>query len=139
MSSAAIVVSLCACARDVTPHKPENRSPPAATQPARDNAAPGVRGFAVYALSRGKGVPPEARAALEKIERILESDRQQGVSVTVHKTRIGIEGESKLCAEYDDPHAGARAHERAQEIARGVDLLNLAIEPCAASTEQPKQ
>jgi hypothetical protein len=54
------------------------------------------------------------------------------VRVTVETTRIGIEGEQRMCVEYEDPTDGARAWERASAIVKGVDLVNLVAEPCAS-------
>ena len=110
-------LSFGACSRDVSPRAPSA-------------AAPAVGSFAIYTLSRGKGVPPEVREALKKVEEVFESDRREGVSVTLHRTRIGIEGESRLCAEYGDPHAGARAYARVRAIVHGIELMNLVVEPC---------
>ena len=108
---AVMLVSVGACARD-------------------DGGDVSIASFAVYTLSRGSGVPSAARAALETAERILESDRKQGVKVVIHKSRIGLEGETKLCAEYADPHAGARTFARVEKVVRGVELVNLVIEGC---------
>jgi hypothetical protein len=101
-----------------------------------------IKSFAVYTLSRGKGVPPEAREALEQVTNVVESDRKRGVRVTVETTRIGIEGEKRMCVEYQDPRDGARAWERASAIVKGVDLVNLVAEPCASpatNTETQKE
>jgi len=137
MWSAAILVSggvsLLACSRQAPPQR---SAPPAVETAAEEN---GVPSFALYTLSRGKGVTPEAREALQKVEKLLEADREHGVSVRIGKKRIGLEGETRLCAGYDDRHAGARAYERVKEIVHGVELMNLVIEPCEASTDQPKQ
>lgn len=91
------------------------------------------RSFAVYTLSRGKGVPPEAREALRKVREMLEDDRSRGLGVRVQSTRIGIEGETRLCAEYQDAKTAVQAIERARAIVKGVDLTNLVIEPCEKS------
>jgi hypothetical protein len=101
-----------------------------------------VKSFAVYSLSRGKGVPPEAREALEQVTNLVESDRKRGVRLTVETTRIGLEGEKRMCVEYEDPRDGARAWERASAIVKGVDLVNLVAEPCvspATATETQKE
>jgi len=83
-------------------------------------------------LSRGTGVPPEAREALEQVTNLVESDRTRGLRLTVETTRIGLEGEKRMCVEYEDPADGARAWERASAIVKGVDLVNLVAEPCAS-------
>lgn len=97
----------------------------------RIKTTPSVKSFAVYALSRGKGVPPAARAAFRKVQDLVEADRKRGVKVTITTTRIGIEGEMKLCADYKDSRAGTEAFRRASVIVKGVDLVNLKAEPCA--------
>src|SRR2546421_10404028 len=79
------------------------------------NAPRSVKSFAVYALSRGSGVPPTAREALRKVQALVEKDQKRGIGVTIETTRIGIEGETRdrrsrsLCSLR---HAAARAHVR---------------------------
>lgn len=92
--------------------------------------------FAISGLSRGKGVPPEAREALRQVRELVEADQNRGVSVSVETTRIGIEGETRVCVEYKDPEDGTRAYERAKVIVKGVDLVNLVAEPCATPAPQ---
>ena len=160
---------LCiACGRETASALPEPASPPAAapapsttsTSPAPESPPPPepeptapsssrssdrvkpIKSFAVYMLSRGKGVPPEARETLEQVTNLVESDRKRGVRVTVETTRLGIEGEKRMCVEYQDPRDGARAWERASAIVKGVDLVNLVAEPCASpatNTETQKE
>jgi hypothetical protein len=107
-----------------------NPKPPRTTAPAP------VRSFAVYALSRGTGVPPEARAALRQIVELAEEDQRRGVKVTITTTRIGIEGETRACIAYEDPKEGSRAYERARVIVKDVDLVNLKVEPCGTNEEK---
>ena len=123
---------------------PEPADPPAPSRgaPSTAGGTKPVKSFAVYALSRGTGVPPAAREALEQVTSLVESDRKQGVRLTVETTRIGIEGERRMCVEYEDPRDGARAWERASAIVKGVDLVNLVAEPCASpatNTETQKE
>jgi len=47
----------------------------------RASPSPAVNGFTVQALSRGRGVPPEAKAALQKVRELVEADRAQGVAI----------------------------------------------------------
>ena len=88
-------------------------------------------------MSRGTGVPPAAREALEQVTNLVDSDRQRGVKVTFEITRIGLEGEQRLCAAYEDPAEGTRAWKRAGAIVKGVDLVNLVAEPCQKEEETP--
>ena len=98
---------------------------------------PTMRSFAVYALSRGKGVPREARDALARVREVLEADRGRGVRVSVETTRIGLEGETRVCATYADPQDASQAYQRAQALVKGVDLVNLVAEPCESGGQGP--
>ena len=100
-----------------------------------DDGAEGARTFGVYALSRGKGVPPAARSALDAVAAIVEEDRKKGIAVESERTRIGIEGEFRLCVEYEDVSAAARALKRIREVVEGVDLVNIEIESCMPEGE----
>lgn len=125
----------------VVDEEPQPSPAPASTAPRAPSTAGRVKpikSFAVYSLSRGKGVPPEAREALEQVTSLVESDRKRGVRVTVRTTRLGIEGEKRVCAEYENPKDGARAWERASAIVKGVDLVNLVAEPCASPATNPE-
>jgi hypothetical protein len=95
--------------------------------------------FTIVTLSRGKGVPPPAREALRSVQELVETDRRQGVKVIVETTRIGLEGETRTCVEYQDTVAGARAYERARTIVEGVDLATLTLEPCPAKPRQDQE
>ena len=98
-----------------------------------------VASFAVYALSRGKGVPPEARAALQRVETMVEESRKRGVTVTVTTARIGIEGETRVCFAYEDPKEGARDYERARDLVKDVDLVNLKVESCGEAAHKEEE
>ena len=125
---AAVVAVFCsACSADA-PAPPREPSPVVAQRPA-------VRSFAVYALSRGKGVPPETRAALQRVRALAEIDRNRGAGVKIVESRIGIEGETRICLEYADPREGARALDETRAIVKGVDLINVVVEPCSTRKE----
>ena len=96
-----------------------------------------MNGFAVTTLSRGKGVPAEARAALGRIRELVEADRRRGLNVTVATARIGLEGETRLCVEYQDPADAVQAYERAQALVKGIDLVNLVAGPCEGGAPPP--
>jgi hypothetical protein len=124
--------------------QPRSVPPTAVPQkrPKRDSGERATKSFAVYTLSRGTGVPPEAREAQLKIQKLAEADRDRGLSVSIETTRIGIEGERRLCVTYQDPRSGARAFARARVIVKGVDLINLVVEPCtppASKTQKEEE
>lgn len=124
--------------------------PPPASGPPRTSpaplataaASPNMNSFTVSILSRGKGVPREARDALAVVRKLLEEDRARGLAVTWQSTRLGLEGETHLCARYEDPTLAADAYARARALVSGIDLVHLAAEPCAAhpgESTTPKQ
>ena len=114
-----------------------NKQPPPSRGGRGERAA---QSFSVYALSRGSGVPPVAREAQQKVQELVESDRSRGVDVNVQATRIGLEGERKLCVTYADAQEATRALERVRAMVQGVDLVNVVVEPCgspsASSTKE---
>jgi hypothetical protein len=101
-----------------------------------ESPVPAPRSFAVYALSRGAGVPPAARRALEQVQERVDKDRGEGIVVESRRTGIGIEGETRLCVEYEDAEPARKALERARDIVKDVDLVNLVVEPCDKSRSE---
>jgi len=92
-----------------------------------------ARSFAVYALSRGKGVPQGARAALDQARSMLEDLQARGADLTLTQERIGLEGETRLCATFADASLAEETLERIRRLVSGVDLVNLTEEPCGAT------
>ncbi|MEN8174156.1 MAG: hypothetical protein ABFS23_00220 [Pseudomonadota bacterium] len=86
-------------------------------------------GFSVYALSRGKGVPDEARAVLEQAALWLDEAARES-PVEIRRTRIGIEGETRLCATFQDRAIADALLMRIRELAQDVDLVNVMVGPC---------
>ena len=91
----------------------------------------GSASFAVYALSRGRGVPAPTRSAWQTVWTMLEDARRKGQVARLQQTRIGLEGEVRLCAEFSDPGGAREMLERAREVGKGVELLNIVEEPCS--------
>lgn len=88
------------------------------------------RSFAIYALSRGNGVPEAAREVLKKVRAWLDEAKQAGSVVDIRDTRIGLEGETRLCAEFADSESAQALLKRVRALAEGVALINLVVEPC---------
>ncbi len=86
--------------------------------------------FAVYALSRGKGVPEPTRGALQKARTLLEGSTRRGEVIRVKETRIGLEGETRLCVEAKDVAAARALLRELRAIAENVELFNVVVEPC---------
>lgn len=93
-------------------------------------AAPAPVTFSLYALSRGAGVPEGAREAMQAARDLLEKERARGAALRLQETRIGLEGETRLCVEIDDPATGRRMLESVRALVKDVDLLNVVEEPC---------
>lgn len=85
---------------------------------------------AVYSLSKGKGVPPETKAALQKARALMQELHGKGSGGSIQEERIGLEGETRLCVELEDASAARDLLERLRAIARDVTLLNVVEEPC---------
>jgi len=92
---------------------------------------PATSSFALYVLSRGKGVPEPARNVLRDARAMLEEAKQEGKVVGLKQTRLGLEGETRLCAEFADREAAREMLERIRRLTKDVDLVNLVVEPCA--------
>ncbi|MGH8611795.1 MAG: hypothetical protein ACREYF_07065 [Gammaproteobacteria bacterium] len=88
------------------------------------------RSFAVYALSRGHGVPEAAREVLRKVRAWLDQAKQAGSVVDIRQTRIGVEGETRMCAEFADSESAQAMLKRVRALAEGIELMNLVVEPC---------
>jgi len=86
--------------------------------------------FAVYALSRGKGVPEPTRGAFRKARTLLEGAKTRGEVKWLKETRIGLEGETRLCVEAKDVAAARALLRELRAIAENVELLNVVVEPC---------
>ncbi|MGE0472760.1 MAG: hypothetical protein AB7P17_03915 [Nitrospirales bacterium] len=87
--------------------------------------------FSIYALSRGTGVPKEASKVLEEARSLLKKAQDQGAVSRLIDRRIGLEGETRLCAEFKDPNVSGEIFSHIQTISQGVDLLNVKIESCS--------
>jgi len=72
------------------------------------------------------------------VQELVDEDRRDGAVVQSRRTRIGLEGETRLCVEYEDVEAAKRALERARATVRDVDLVNLIVEPCDRKRSKPE-
>ncbi|MGD9852708.1 MAG: hypothetical protein AB7T38_15730 [Nitrospirales bacterium] len=86
--------------------------------------------FSIYALSRGTGVPEEARKVLEEARILLKKAQEQGIVTRLIDRRIGLEGETQLCAEFRDADSSREIFSHIRNISLGVDLINLKVESC---------
>jgi hypothetical protein len=103
--------------------------PPRGTAPATGGTGPSI---VIEALSRGKGVPEPTFEALTKARSLLQGLQEQDKVVRLDETRLGLEGETRLCAEFKDRAAASEAIEQLRSIARTVELLNVVEKPCGS-------
>jgi len=100
----------------------------------RDTGAPDtvleLQSFALYALSRGKGLSDDGRRALEGFRQLLREMKAEGQVVEVSDTRIGIEGETRICAKFASSDLAGKAWMQMQRLSAGVDLVQLKPEKC---------
>ena len=95
------------------------------------DSEPATPSVALYVLSRGKGVPEPARQVLREARAILEEAQYEGKVVGLKQTRIGLEGETRLCAVFNDREVAAEMIKRLRALTQGVELVNLVVEPCS--------
>lgn len=96
--------------------------------PGKDDGAP--VSIAIYALSKGRGVPEPTREAYGQIRTILEKQRTTSAVSSVSSRRMGLEGETRLCAQFRDREQAQATLKEIREIAADVELLNVVEEPC---------
>lgn len=128
-----LVASNCGCVQAAeSPNQQTSvrvESPPTPPPPVSQEST-GLRELAVYALSRGKGVPNEARSALTAARDLFTRLRESGQVLRIVEERMGLEGERRMCAEFVDAKAAATAREQLLSLSRGADLFNIIMEPC---------
>ncbi len=86
--------------------------------------------FSVYALSRGKGVPEQAREVLVQSRTLLKAAQERGEVLRMVEQRIGIEGETRICAQFSNVEKALTMMDQIKKIGQGVDLVNVKAEPC---------
>jgi hypothetical protein len=117
-----------------TPVRPVRPVPPQAL-PSADSKAQAPVHLTIEALSRGKGVPAETRAAFKQIRALLEQQQATTAVAAMRYQRIGIEGESRLCVEFRNASDAQTALTEIRKIAAGADLLNVVETPCPSKKE----
>lgn len=84
----------------------------------------------ITVLSRGSGVPAAAVNVLSQVREMLTGYQNAGSALQMSETRIGLEGERRLCAVFADPALADAAWQRIRQIAAGVDLVDISQRPC---------
>ena len=102
-----------------------------ATAPAVATRSAPATDIAVYALSRGQGVPREARQALRVARDLFARWGAEGRVLDLIDTPVGLEGDTRLCARFASPVDAASALKQLDELGRDVDLFEVRPERCA--------
>jgi hypothetical protein len=135
-----LAVSYIGCAPTVpvgAQSQPTPSGPQAERPPPPDVAPPGEgRELAVYALSRGKGLPTETRAALTAARDLFAKLRESGQVLRVVEHTMGFEGERRVCAEFVDARAAAAARDQLLAQSGGTELFNIIMEACDRSSQK---
>ncbi len=85
----------------------------------------------MFALSRGSGVPEATRAMLQKVQTLLNQTKDRGADMVITRQRIGIEGETRVCATFADTEVARETLERVRGMVKDTELMNVVIEPCS--------
>ena len=72
---------------------------------------------------------------MKKIRALLERQQATTAVTAMHYQRIGLEGESRLCAEFRNASDAQTALAEIRRIAADVDLLNVAEAPCPSKKD----
>jgi hypothetical protein len=107
-------------------------APAAATRAAADTE------IAVYALSRGEGVPGAARRALRAARELFARWGAEGRVIDLVDTPVGLEGDTRVCARFVSTDDAAIALKQLGEIGRDVDLFQVRQERCAPPPRAPR-
>lgn len=92
-------------------------------QHAMPNPPPFV--FVVETLSIGKGVPDTARDVLGKSRKMIEEKKAEGCMVSFSEAQFGLEGETRLHAEFADPEIGREMYAKIRNLTKGVELISV--------------
>lgn len=85
--------------------------------------------FALYTLSRGRGVPAPTRGVYRDVRDMLERGQDNGTVIRLEETRFGLEGETRLCAELRMTRTGYELLQKIRTMTDGVELLRFVEEP----------
>ena len=88
------------------------------------------RNFAIYALSKGNGVPTDAFEAYQAAKSRLYDAETRALVARISEVRIGIEGERKLCVEFTNDGDARRLWTELCEKHADIPLLNIQSEIC---------
>jgi hypothetical protein len=89
-----------------------------------------LQSFAVYALSRGSGLSETGRRAIAEFREVLRAMKADGRVVQVSDTRIGIEGETRICAKFATAELAGQQWMEMTRYVGEANLVQLKAEEC---------
>ncbi len=87
-------------------------------------------GLTIDALSIGRGVPEPTLKAYRRIKRVLEQGRDEGMALTIREKRIGLEGETRMCIEFEKQQDMHAMMDKIKPLTTGIELLNVETKRC---------
>ena len=79
----------------------------------------------------------ELQPVVTKIREYLDAARKDERVTAMQSSRIGIEGETRLCIEFRDAASAAELGAQVRAMAGDVELLNVVEETCPTGEKQP--
>lgn len=113
---------------------PERPAASAPAEPAQTSQTSHTS-IAVTTLSKGRGVPEPTRASYQRVRALLEDKQRAAQLSELAVKRMGLEGETRLCAEFRDPAQARAALAEIRKLTDGVELINVEPAPCSKSKE----
>jgi hypothetical protein len=89
-----------------------------------------LQSFALYALSRGRGLSERGQRAIADFRELLRNMKAEGQVIEVSDTRIGIEGETRICVSFTSPELAGKVWMQMQRSLVAADLVQLKPEKC---------
>ena len=89
-----------------------------------------LQSFALYALSRGAGLSESGQRAIADFRELLRNMKAEGNVIEISDTRIGIEGETRICARFTSPEIAGKVWMQMRRSLVAADLVQLKPEKC---------
>jgi hypothetical protein len=89
-----------------------------------------LQSFALYVLSRGRGISESGQKAIADFRALLRNMKAEGLVVDVSDTRIGLEGETRICARFASPELAGKVWIQMSRSLVAAELVQLKAEKC---------
>ena len=89
-----------------------------------------LQSFALYVLSRGRGITESGQKAIADFRELLRNMKAEGLVVDVSDTRIGLEGETRICARFASPELAGKVWSQMSRSLVDAELVQLKAEKC---------